>query len=173
MILEDNIQALIKILEASTIDEIEVSTFWGKQKIRIRRSLENSNKNIEIVSSGSPRTAKETPETNLEPTQDKEIEKGEYDSLIGETILKPEVAEKTISIKAPLVGTFYRSSKPGSPAFIEEGDIIKMGEVVCIIEAMKIYNEIESDISGKVSKILIKDGTPVEYDQELITVILS
>ena len=78
--------------------------------------------------------------------------------------------ENTVIIKAPLVGTYYQSTKPGSPPFISEGDIIKTGQVICIIEAMKIFNEIESEISGKVVNILIKDGTPVEYDQDLIVI---
>ena len=78
--------------------------------------------------------------------------------------------ENTVLIKAPLVGTYYQSSKPDTPPFISEGDIIKAGQVICIIEAMKIFNEIESEISGKVVNILIKDGTPVEYDQDLIVI---
>ena len=69
-----------------------------------------------------------------------------------------------------MVGTYYQSSKPDTPPFILEGDIIKVGQVICIIEAMKIFNEIESEVSGKVVKILIKDGTPVEYDQDLIII---
>ena len=69
-----------------------------------------------------------------------------------------------------MVGTYYQSTKPGSPPFISKGDIIKSGQVICIIEAMKIFNEIESEISGKVVNILIKDGTPVEYDQDLIVI---
>ena len=78
--------------------------------------------------------------------------------------------EKTVIIKAPLVGTYYQSSNPDTPPFISEGDIIKTGQVICIIEAMKIFNDIESEISGKVVNILIKDGTPVEYDQDLIVI---
>ena len=78
--------------------------------------------------------------------------------------------ENTVIIKAPLVGTYYQSSKPDTPPFISKGDIIKTGQVICIIEAMKIFNEIESEISGKVVNILIKDGTPVEYDQDLIVI---
>ena len=78
--------------------------------------------------------------------------------------------DETICIKAPLVGTFYRSSKPADPPFISEGDNIIEGQVICIIEAMKIFNEIESEFSGKVIKILIKDNSPVEYDQDLIII---
>ena len=68
------------------------------------------------------------------------------------------------------MGTYYKAPKTDEAPFINEGDIIKKGQVICIIEAMKIFNEIESDISGKVVKILVQDGTPVEYDQELIVI---
>ena len=78
--------------------------------------------------------------------------------------------EETVMIKAPLVGTYYASPKPGESPFISEGDTIKEGQIICIIEAMKIFNEIESEVSGKVINLLIKDGTPVEYDQDLIVV---
>ena len=78
--------------------------------------------------------------------------------------------QNTIYIKSPLVGTFYTSSKPGEPPFISEGDMIKEGQVICIIEAMKIFNEIESEVSGRVKNIIIKDATPVEYDQNLIAI---
>ncbi len=70
-------------------------------------------------------------------------------------------------IKSPLVGTFYRAPSPGAPPFVEEGDIVSKGQVLCIIEALKVMNEIESDINGKVVKILVENGQPVEYGQEL------
>ena len=75
-----------------------------------------------------------------------------------------------ITIKSPMIGTFYRSAKPDSPLFVEIGDEVKEGKVVCIIEAMKLFNEIESEISGRVVKILVENATPVEYDQPLFLV---
>ena len=75
-----------------------------------------------------------------------------------------------IKIKAPLVGTYYSSSKPGAAPFIKIGDKIIKGQTICIIEAMKIFNEIESDYNGTVVDILIEDGTPVEYDHDLIII---
>ena len=77
-------------------------------------------------------------------------------------------SEKYKVIKAPLIGTFYRSPSPDKPVFIKEGDVISQGDKVCIIEAMKIFNEIEADFSGKVVKILVEDSTPVEYGQPLL-----
>jgi len=75
-----------------------------------------------------------------------------------------------IEVKSPMIGTFYRSSSPDKPAFINVGDDIKVGDVVCIIEAMKLFNEIESEVTGKVVKILVDDTSPVEYDQPLFLV---
>lgn len=78
--------------------------------------------------------------------------------------------DKFITIKSPMIGTFYRRSSPDKPAFIEVGDDVSSGKVVCIIEAMKLFNEIESEVSGKVVKILVDDASPVEYDQPLFLV---
>lgn len=77
---------------------------------------------------------------------------------------------KYVAIKSPIVGTFYKSAGPGKPNFVQVGDTVEPGKVVCIIEAMKLFNEIESDIKGKIVKIMIEDATPVEYDQVLFLV---
>lgn len=79
-------------------------------------------------------------------------------------------ADNLITIKSPMVGTFYRTPNPESPVFVNVGDDVKPGKVVCIIEAMKLFNEIESEISGKVVKVLVENATPVEYDQPLFLV---
>lgn len=79
-------------------------------------------------------------------------------------------ASNTVTIKSPMIGTFYRSSSPDKPAFVNVGDEIKPGQVICIVEAMKLFNEIESEISGRIVKVLIDDATPVEYDQPLFLV---
>lgn len=77
---------------------------------------------------------------------------------------------KYITIKSPMIGTFYRSSSPDKPAFANVGDEIKKGQTICIIEAMKLFNEIESEHGGKIVKVLVEDSTPVEYDQPLFLV---
>ena len=79
-------------------------------------------------------------------------------------------AGNTVTIKRPMIGTFYRSPSPDKPSFINVGDEITPGKVVCIIEAMKLFNEIESEISGKIVKVLVEDASPVEYDQPLFLV---
>ena len=87
--------------------------------------------------------------------------------------LKPATGSddaKYVTIKAPMIGTLYRSSSPDSPEFVKVGDDIKKGQVICIIEAMKLFNEIEAEVSGKIVKILVDNATPVEYDQPLFLV---
>ena len=76
----------------------------------------------------------------------------------------------TIEIKSPMIGTFYRSPSPDKPPFIEVGTVVKPGDQVCVIEAMKLFNEIESEISGRIVKVLVNDATPVEFDQPLFLV---
>jgi acetyl-CoA carboxylase biotin carboxyl carrier protein len=79
-------------------------------------------------------------------------------------------SSKYITIKSPMIGTFYRSPGPGKPLFVNVGDEITAGKPVCIIEAMKLFNEIESEVSGTIVKVLVNDATPVEYDQPLFLV---
>lgn len=80
------------------------------------------------------------------------------------------VASNLIEIKSPMIGTFYRSSAPDKPAFVEVGSEIKVGDKVCIVEAMKLFNEIESEVSGRIVKILVNDMSPIEFDQPLFLV---
>lgn len=83
---------------------------------------------------------------------------------------KSDKDEGLVAITSPMVGTFYRASSPDSPPYVEEGDEIEKGKVVCIIEAMKLFNEIESEVSGTVVKILVENGSPVEFGQKLMLV---
>ncbi|WP_276134505.1 acetyl-CoA carboxylase biotin carboxyl carrier protein [Polluticoccus soli] len=78
--------------------------------------------------------------------------------------------DKLLTIKSPMIGTFYRSPGPDKPSFVNVGDEVKQGQVICIVEAMKLFNEIESEFSGKIVKVLIDDASPVEYDQPLFLV---
>ena len=82
----------------------------------------------------------------------------------------PAADSKYITIKAPMIGTFYRAAGPGKPVFVNVGDEVKPGKTICIIEAMKLFNEIESEVSGKIVKVLVDDAKPVEYDQPLFLV---
>jgi len=82
----------------------------------------------------------------------------------------PAPASNLIEIKSPIVGTFYRSSSPDKPAFMKVDDEVKVGDVVCIVEAMKLFNEIESEVAGKIVKVMVEDASPVQYDQVLFLV---
>lgn len=79
-------------------------------------------------------------------------------------------AANTVTIKSPMIGTFYRSAGPDKPSFVEVGDEVSAGKTVCIIEAMKLFNEIESEVSGRIVKVLVENATPVEFDQPLFVV---
>ncbi len=81
-----------------------------------------------------------------------------------------ESSKNYLEIRSPIVGTFYRSSSPEKPPYVKVGDTIEVGSVVCIVEAMKLFNEIESDVAGKVVKVMVEDASPVEYDQVLYLV---
>lgn len=81
-----------------------------------------------------------------------------------------DVDSKYVVIKSPMIGTFYRRPTPDKPLFVNVGDVVKEGDTVCIIEAMKLFNEIESEVNGKIVKILVDDNTPVEYDQPLFLI---
>ena len=147
MRLKNKISSLIEILKETDIDEIEVSSLWGAQKIRV------SNKKVYQVENKHNTSIRE--ESVNEHSQEIKIEKNEISAED-----TPIINESSLSVKAPLVGTFYSSPSPESPPFIKIGDKIKKGQTICIIDAMKIFNEIESEYEGTVSEILIKNGTP-------------
>ena len=165
---KDNIKSLIKILEESSIDEMEITTFWGKEKIRIKKSESHSNQ---------INTKLQNELIHVEPSKINNINNSETEEKASPKINDQQITNKSESeenyklIKAPLVGTYYMSPKPGDPPFIKVGDIVKEGQIICIIEAMKIFNEIESEFTGKIDKIFVDDGTPVEFDQELISIL--
>lgn len=110
----------------------------------------------------------------VQPAAPVNIETAPVEPVITEKmpVAKEEEALPTnlIEVKSPIVGTFYRSSSPDKPPYIKVGDTIEVGSVVCIVEAMKLFNEIESEVSGKVVKVMVEDATPVEYDQVLFLV---
>tara|TARA_B110000263_G_scaffold171560_1_gene149525 strand:- start:4181 stop:4675 length:495 start_codon:yes stop_codon:yes gene_type:complete len=158
MRLKNKISKLIDVIKDTDINEIEISSFWGAQKIKLRKSIENKesqSKNLNL-------------EKNIQnidiPSSNNQISNSNIDESNNSLNIVEDTSEK---ITAPLVGTFYESLKPGEPALISAGDTIEEGQSLCIIEAMKIFNTIESDFSGKIIEILVKDGQPVEFGQPL------
>lgn len=91
-------------------------------------------------------------------------------AAVGSSPAVSDEESKYVVIKSPIIGTFYRKPSPDKPLFVEVGSVIKEGDTVCIIEAMKLFNEIESEVSGKIVKVLVDDATPVEFDQPLFLV---
>ena len=149
---QDKLKEIIYILENSNINEIEV-TFWGR-KFRAVKNVPViiRNKDGDQVSSGK---------TMSDKPSDKENENGdEHTSSVS----------NERDVLSPMPGIFYSSSSPDKPPFVRKGDQVNKGQVLCIIEAMKIMNEIESEMSGTVTEILINNADPVEYNQPLFVI---
>jgi acetyl-CoA carboxylase biotin carboxyl carrier protein len=148
------IKKLIELLEESDIGELEIKE--GEESVRISRGnyhLQGSQHQPHYFAQPAPAAAAPIPAPA--------------------TIESAPAAQSPAGhlVKSPMVGTFYRSPSPGSPSFIEVGQHVKAGDVICIIEAMKMMNQIEADKSGVVEAILVDDGEPVEFDQPLVTIV--
>lgn len=144
------IQELIDFISKSGLDEVNIET--EEFKIKVKKNTE-----AKIIQAAAP-----APQPVAAPAQ----------AAAPAPAAAPAASEddKYITIKSPMIGTFYRTPNPDSPSFVNVGDSVKTGDTVCIVEAMKLFNEIESDISGKIVKILVDNATPVEYDQPLFLV---
>ncbi len=157
-----DIRELVKIVEESNIGELEV-TRWG-QKIRISKTaIGNISQNADIIVASQPQQVAVPPVAASQP-----IAAAEPTPEVPAAPAKEK--SNLIEIKAPMVGTFYRSPAPDADSYVREGDSISNGKILCIIEAMKLMNEIESEYSGKIVQILVENAQPVEYDQPLFLV---
>ncbi len=146
------IQELVKLINKTSIGEITIEE--DGRKITIKQKKDPV-QNIVATTSTQSFAPQQTAQAPVAPAA------------------KQEAAPKTdnlVTIKSPMIGTFYRQSGPGKPIFVNVGDEVTTGKVVCIIEAMKLFNEIESEVKGKIVKILVEDASPVEYDQPLFLV---
>jgi acetyl-CoA carboxylase biotin carboxyl carrier protein len=152
------IQKLIDFIAQSGLDEVNIET--TDLKIKVKRY--GSAPTASLSSAPATPAPSYAPATPTAPVTH---------SAPGEPTAPSESASSNlITIKSPMIGTFYRASSPETPAFANIGDEIKPGKVVCVIEAMKLFNEIESEVSGKIVKILVENATPVEFDQPLFLV---
>jgi len=164
----NEIQDLIKFVAKAGVNEVEIEKKDFKIVIKsdyMAKKKTNFKEETKIVQQISPVGAIPTPITQpqiiTEPTvtvdkKSEEVDKKEKDNLI--------------TVKAQMIGTFYRAPSPDKAPFVEVGSVIKPGDKLCIIEAMKLFNEIESEISGKIVKVLADDVTPIEFDQPLFLV---
>ena len=144
---QDKVKEVIDILENSNVNEIEV-TFWGR-KIRVVKNASN----VISSTSSSPDLGK-IKSPNVEEKNDK-------------SSTADDIGEKVLS---PMPGVFYGAQSPDKPPFVSEGDQVKIGQTLCIIESMKIMNEIESEQSGIIKKILVNNSDPVEFNQPLFII---
>ncbi len=154
-----DIQHLIKFVAKSGVQEVKLEMEDVKITIKTDSNLRKAEKGfidqIQVVP--APEAGTNQVEIPAEIPATKSVE-------------KDEVEDNLITINSPIIGTFYRKASPDKPAFVEVGDTIKDGNVLCVIEAMKLFNEIESEISGTIVKILVDDASPVEFDQPLFII---
>jgi acetyl-CoA carboxylase biotin carboxyl carrier protein len=159
------IQDLIKLMDKSSLTEFSYEAEGIKLKIKGQQSnVPYSNNNV----SYQPQMQVQAPVSQAAPTSQPTANGGTEE--LSKPAAEASSSAKLIEIKSPMVGTFYRSSSPDKPVFVNVGDTINNGSVLCIIEAMKLFNEIESETSGKIVKIMVEDASPVEYDQVLFLV---
>jgi acetyl-CoA carboxylase biotin carboxyl carrier protein len=132
--------------------------------------VKNSNIKMIKVQQGDSQVIIETFGEKTRTSEEKKQEEFTHQEILPPSEDIKEEEKKFHVIKSPLVGTFYRSPSPGAPPFVEVGDIVSPGQVLCIIEALKVMNEIESDVRGRVEKILVENGETVEYGQPLFLI---
>jgi acetyl-CoA carboxylase biotin carboxyl carrier protein len=155
------IQELIKMINKSNIGELTI-----EQK-EFRLTIKQKEEHITQMVSSAPVHMTAAPLPAPQPAANQQHSSG---ASTDKQMAAEEAAVKTITIKSPMIGTFYRKLSPDKPSLVEIGSEIAPGTVVCIIEAMKLFNEIESDVKGRIVKVLVDDASPVEYDQPLFLV---
>src|SRR5687767_15104971 len=152
------IRDLIDFISKSGLNEVNIET--SELKLQVKREPDQKVfKSTPVVSSVAPVMAAPSPTPPTAPAVSSPKAPSPSDS-----------GKKGVEIKSPMIGTFYRSSSPDTPPFASVGDKITKGQTVCIIEAMKLFNEIESEVSGTIVKVMLENATPVEYDQVLFVV---
>ena len=154
------IQELIKTINKSNISELCIEE--GEFKIIIKQELAAPAQYVSMPQMAMP-MQQAAPQQPAAPAPQASVPAAEKPAA-------PAASSNAITIKSPMIGTFYRSPSPDKPVFVNIGDEIKAGQVLCIIEAMKLFNEIESEISGRLIKVVADDSSPVEYDQPLFII---
>ncbi|SFR37060.1 acetyl-CoA carboxylase biotin carboxyl carrier protein [Robiginitalea myxolifaciens] len=154
------IQSLIKFVAKSGASEVKLET--DDIKITIRTGSASSG--------GETTYVQQIPMPAQQPMAQAPAAPAAPAPAAAEEAPKAEDDSKYITIKSPIIGTFYRKPSPDKPSFVEVGDTISQGDVLCVIEAMKLFNDIESEVSGKVVKVLVDDSSPVEFDQPLFLI---
>jgi len=154
------IQDLIKFVAKSGVSEVEIE----QKDFKITIKTPAGKKEVQVIAAPAPAYAPPPPAPVAAPTP------AAAAAPAPAAAAAPAADAKYVTIKAPMIGTFYRAAGPGKPVFVNVGDEVKPGKPICIIEAMKLFNEIESDVAGRIVKVLVDDAKPVEYDQPLFLV---
>lgn len=153
------IQELIKMINKSNIGEVTIEEKGFKVVIKQKEEP------VQNFIAGAP----QMPVSYAQPQPQAQSNQS-GPAQIGDKPKAELAPDNLVTIKSPMIGTFYRSASPGKPQFVGIGDEVTPGKVVCIIEAMKLFNEIESEVKGRIVKVLVEDASPVEYDQPLFLV---
>ena len=162
------IRDLLDYIVKLELDEVNIET--EQFKISIKK---HSNQQAQYVDKTSAQKKTSTDNTEGAESEIDMLESAEVkqlESQTKETSAIPGPQDKFHTTKSPMIGTFYVSANPESPPFVNVGDVVKKGQTLCVIEAMKLFNEIESDIAGKIVEVLVEDANPVEYDQPLFVI---
>jgi acetyl-CoA carboxylase biotin carboxyl carrier protein len=162
------IQDLIKFVAKSGVSEVELET----KEVKIVIKTPARGKETQVIHTPVTTPVQHVITTTPQQVIQQPVQQVQQvtEAKGGNTSGGASDESKYVTIKSPMIGTFYRSSGPDKPVFVNVGDEVSTGKVVCIIEAMKLFNEIESDVKGKIVKVLVNDATPVEYDQPLFLV---
>jgi len=159
---QKELKELVEFLIEKDITEFELER--GDVKVRIKRGTPEAAQTERIIAVPAPQAALHVPVASgssvAQPASPPTASGG-----------PPAAApEELHMVKSPIVGTYYESPSPGSPPFVKPGDSVELGQVLCIVEAMKLMNEIEADVAGEIVKCLVKNGQPIEYNQELFAI---
>ena len=146
-----DIQEILKVIQGTEIEEIELTK--GNETIRIKRGLSSTQHSAPNNQRPETAAVSATQQPGVPPPQSVSRKEG-----------------KEVSVNSPFVGTFYRSSSPGNPPFVEVGTKVKKGQVLCVVEAMKLMNEIEAEFNGTIKSIMKEDGNPVQFGEPLFIV---
>jgi acetyl-CoA carboxylase biotin carboxyl carrier protein len=150
----DEVRRLIQLVEESEIDELDIWKWWGRVRIRKTAALDGS-RAIQILGSG----AMSVPPPAAPVARPAEPQTSEPDEEAG-----------LVPIASPMVGTMYRAPAPDAEPYVQPGDLVEPGQTVCIVEAMKLMNEIQSEVRGKIVRVLVENGQPVEFGQPLFLI---
>jgi len=158
------VEELIRFVSKANVSEVELETKDVKLIIKTAKGYSEQRIEAPVMVAAPAPVVVAAPAVKTVPAQQAAAEAPKAEAKGGSD------ESKYTTIKSPMIGTFYRSSAPDKPAFVNVGDKIEKGKVICIIEAMKLFNEIEAEISGTIVKVLINDASPIEYDQPLFLV---